>query len=1275
MASYDVFVSYSRGDGVQAALLDQWLTEQGLRTFFDRRELGGGQLWLPDLEAAIDAEAEALIILCGPSGLGNTQQYEAQLGLTRKARDPSFPVIPVLLPATPDWRWPRGFLSLQTWVSFAAARDVREEPQALQRLLAAIRREHADAEAVRGLVCPFKGLDAFQEEDAGLFFGREQETEELYSTVVSHRVAAVLGRSGSGKSSLARAGLLPRLRRTTAGAERRDVWESLVLRPGEEPLLALAGALAPALPGEDDATRYLRLRGIAAGLREERADVLAGMLRHRLAQSRLAVDRLLIVVDQGEELFSRPLHLLGNTEGERRFAADADHFISLLLTAATQGVASVVLAMRSDFFDPLQASAFGPMLKDSLVPLRRMGDVRACIEGPANAVGLRFSTGLVDRILNEVGNDESNLPLLQHALKRTWEGRQGSILTGDAYLRSGGVDQAIHHAAQACLESLTSEERAAARRLFLRLVRPGEGTGWVRATAPRPDDPLERAVMERFADPKQRLLFVDVRNGQPVVELAHEALIRGWPSMIAWIAGSQERLQTRAEVLRWRDGFEGEPELLPTGALLQRAVEFLRDPGDVPLDDIRDYISASVSAQALREREEREREAEQVRLTASLAEERAAAAERDATAARRLSGRTRIAAGFLGALFIGAAGLGVHAWRQQLRAEQEAIRAEEQAVLADARRREAEREQARALSSAAEALRQQAIAEGEARRADANLAAAERAASTLVFDLAQGLRNRAGMPADMVREILTLSDRALDALQQATPDEPRVHQLRATALVEMGETLRVAGEVPGALAAFRGAVALMARRMDASATAPPVGALQTMARAHHGVGTMLRAQGDLDGALAAHRIGLDVALRVEASGTTATSREEVATSHSLIAGVLSARGDLVGAIASEQESLTIRRFVLTAAPDDPVKGVAAARSHLRLAPLLRAQGQLSAAVAAFQEARLLLERAVAADPANTTAQRDLARGLSGLGNALRAQGDRSGALAVYRAALPPLERLAASDHGNTEWQRDLALVHNNLAISLRDAGDAGGALAGYRASLAIRERLASSDPTNAEWQRDLSLAHNNLAVLLRAQGDGEAALTSYRASLAIRERLAALAPGSAEWQRDLASAQRNLGMALRALGDPESAVVPLLESRVIFERLAALDPSNLARRNDLAEAHFNLGRVLEATNDPTGAVLAHQLALSLREGLAARDPTNATWQRQALATGLRLGIAMLAAGDCEGAQARAEEATRTSALLAARFPGLASRLEEGISADALIERVRLACAR
>jgi hypothetical protein len=319
----DVFLSYNRRDGVHAAALNDWLTGQDVRTFFDQRDLGAGQLWLPDLERRIEHEAQAVAVLVGPAGLGNTQQYEYQLALTRQTGEPGFPLIPVILPATPDWRVPRGFLGLQTWVKFGATTDVRQDPAGLQRLLAAIRREAADAETVRGTICPYKGLAFFDEADSAVFFGRDAEAGALLETVVQSRVAALIGRSGAGKSSMVRAGLLPRLRRHPGG-----VWDSLVIRPGEEPLLALADALSPPRADEDPLDRRRRLMAQAATLRQDAPDILAGTLRDRLGSARLHLDRLLIVVDQAEELFSQPWRLT-DASAIRQFHADAEQFIRL----------------------------------------------------------------------------------------------------------------------------------------------------------------------------------------------------------------------------------------------------------------------------------------------------------------------------------------------------------------------------------------------------------------------------------------------------------------------------------------------------------------------------------------------------------------------------------------------------------------------------------------------------------------------------------------------------------------------------------------------------------------------------------------------------------------------------------------------------------------------------------------------------------------------------------------------------------------------------------
>jgi hypothetical protein len=212
--TYDVFISYSRLDSRHATEIDSILRAKGLNPFFDRRNLPPGLPWVRALEQAI-ASAKAAIVLIGPHGFGNNQQYERELALYRQGRDPTFPVIPVLLPGTPDP--PVTFLQVLTWIDVCNVTRVSDAPVELERLLTAIRGEAISGEAVRDAICPYRGLDAFREEDAAFFFGRGSADDpksaigELFGKVREHRFVMVVGRSGSGKPSLIYAGLLPAL--------------------------------------------------------------------------------------------------------------------------------------------------------------------------------------------------------------------------------------------------------------------------------------------------------------------------------------------------------------------------------------------------------------------------------------------------------------------------------------------------------------------------------------------------------------------------------------------------------------------------------------------------------------------------------------------------------------------------------------------------------------------------------------------------------------------------------------------------------------------------------------------------------------------------------------------------------------------------------------------------------------------------------------------------------------------------------------------------------
>jgi hypothetical protein len=533
--TYDVFVSYSRADWQHAAEIDSALRAKGLRSFFDRRDLAPGLPWVRALEQAIGT-AKAVIVLIGPHGLGNTQQYERELAIVRQSRDPAFPVVPVILPETTTDR-PFDFLNLLTWVDFSHVAKVSDAPEELVHLLAAVHGAPLPGEVVQQTICPYRGLNAFREEDATLFFGRGRASEpdstigQLVRKVHEQPFVMVVGRSGGGKSSLVYAGLLPALRR-----ERDRFWNVLSLRPGNEPLRALAAAFNPRAKDQGAADYQTKISDEAAKLRTGDPELLSHMIHEELDQAEGKPDRLLLYIDQWEKLYAQAPSS-SDKERASQYVADVNRFIDLLLIAARTAPVAVVATVRADFYDPLIAHqeirSLLPTMQVLLGPMPRSELERAIVE-PARKVGLKFDPpNLVQRILDETGEDEGMLPLLQYALKETWALREGNAMTADSYVRSGGVREAIRITAERTYEGLSDKDQQAARQLFLRLVTPGEGKQDTKARAAMPSEPTQLKIIEEFAGPRTRLLVTGFdRARRPTVEVAHETLIRTWPRLV-----------------------------------------------------------------------------------------------------------------------------------------------------------------------------------------------------------------------------------------------------------------------------------------------------------------------------------------------------------------------------------------------------------------------------------------------------------------------------------------------------------------------------------------------------------------------------------------------------------------------------------------------------------------------------------------------------------------------------------------------------------------------
>jgi WD40 repeat protein/class 3 adenylate cyclase len=429
---------------------------------------------------------------------------------------------------------------------------------------------------------PYKGLRAFEEADAEDFFGREALTEHLVEQLSRTRFLAVVGPSGSGKSSVVRAGLVPALRKSALPES--DSWRIVEMFPGAYPLEELEAAL-------------LRVADGPPSLIEQLEDGERGLLR---ALKRILPDdssELVLVVDQLEEVFT-----LVDDEPRRT------HFLSILERAVTDPHSRlrVVTTLRADFYDrPLLYSGFAELLRDyveAVVPLTPDEFERA-ISGPAQRVGATLEPGLLSEMVADVANEPGALPLLEYALTELYERREGNVLTRAAYEAIGGVSGALAGRAEEIYSGLDEKGRDAARQLFLQLVTLGEGTEDTRRRVSREElDSIEvdqsemNAALDAFGGSRLLSFDRDPRTGTRTVEVAHEALLRAWGRLRRWIDSAREdvrmhrRLSSAAR--EWSDS-DRDPSFLLRGSHLAQFDALAAESGLALTGLEREFVDAS----------------------------------------------------------------------------------------------------------------------------------------------------------------------------------------------------------------------------------------------------------------------------------------------------------------------------------------------------------------------------------------------------------------------------------------------------------------------------------------------------------------------------------------------------------------------------------------------------------------------------------------------------------------------------------------------------------
>jgi tetratricopeptide (TPR) repeat protein len=1084
-----IFLSYHSPDRARAERLAAGIEKArpGASVFFDQKRILAGAWWQATLAEEIE-KADAVVFLLGDAtGPWQELEYHHARDLNVKSRGARPRLVPVVTgrqaPGLP-------FLS-QLHLIFGPDVD-----RALDAVLAALDQAPAGAgDPAWRLMNPYKGLPALTAGDGAFFFGREAQTADLLDRLAAapESLIALVGASGVGKSSLAQAGLLGALRSQlwpkapgvaaasawpTSLADSRG-WLSIVVRPGEDPIGALARSLVRlyrerSFEVDEEAEGWVKRFAAGRTLGD-----LVRVAREEIAV-RAGVDppsAILLYVDQGEELF---------TQTKRE---EADLFGRLVAEAVGRRDCRVALSLRADHYASFQATGalFERSARIDIPPLGRQG-LLDVIERPAALLGARFEEPSIPaRIADAAAKEPGALPLLSDLMAGMWAHMQARardpVLT---WSDSGAIDVArpLRERAEAFLAAHPTDAERLKRLFKLRLTYlPPAGDAVRRRVRRSEADPADWDLVSELALPEVRLLMITDAGGEPVAEVAHEQLLRTWPRLAAWLEEERAFLIWKGETERDAEQWAAAPEADRDGALLMgRALSMARTWFETRADDLdgreRRFVEASIARHdkleaeaAERERRLREAELDRERLAREKAEEKAGAARRWNV----LAGAAAVV------LLIAAAGAGFFAYdanrqrgvadreRREASTQRDAARAaqsvaEEQRAQADAQRQEAETERLRAqvqariaqqalemaqvanqgelqalermraaLEQAEQALGRmreaQTVATAERDAAQRNFALARDTIGDVIRQFAQGFKSVEGVRSAVVEQVLERTRRALAVLERAAPEDRAVQHLRAVLLAEFGD-------------------------------------------------------------------------------------------------VYAGAGDFLRAPPAYQESVDALRRLVAADPQNARWRADMARALARSGATLKQTGDRRAALAAYEEA-LGHQRALAEAvpfPQNLSYQRDAIASLNAIGELKREERDAPGARAAHDEALALARRLAREQPRVTALQGDVAEALEGVAVTKASGGDVAGALRDLGEALTLRRRLVAADRGNIEQQRGLAFLLLRTGDLRRAAGDAQAVETLSEA-LALLRRLADLDPERLQGQLDVCTALWRLAEA------------------------------------------------------------------------------------------------------------------------------------------------------
>ncbi|HLH12368.1 MAG TPA: tetratricopeptide repeat protein, partial [Methylovirgula sp.] len=1057
---------------------------------------------------------------------------------------------------------------------------------------------------------PFPGLAPFEAGYAAVFFGRDRAIDDARRRLAASAESGtpfllIVGASGSGKSSLARAGLIPRL--TTPGVvETIHVWRVARMKPSEGqsgPVSSVAAALLAALPelaqGDfPDAAALsdnLRRGGAAAARPIARALMrIAEAERQERHSDQPLRAALVLLIDQLEELFAQTVH------DEERAA-----FAQAIKELAATGIVWCIATLRADLYELLLKQPMLRELKESGATLDLSppgpAELAEIVHAPAAAAGLAFEhsaeKGALDERLLADAKTADSLPLLQFALRHLYEQRvetdAGTQLTHAAYDALGGLQGAIAAEAERAVANLPTGTLDALPRLLRRLAEPArDGTSFTLRAAEHADiasDPAEMALADALLAARIAIAGTDA-GGRPTLRLAHDAVLTAWPRAAEAAQASRDFYRVRAEVedalRRWQGHGQPKDRLIQRGVPLAEAEQLVSKFADELPAELVGFVNASQRQARLRQR-----------LVAGAA-----------------------------VFFLVIAVLAGWQWRA-------------------------------AVSARAEVERQRD-------RAEHDLNLATDASNGLVRDLADKLRFASGVPTPVIKEIIGKARELQEQLFSAGESSPQLRWSQSAALIEYSRAQFLLGDLNAALEAARKSNDIAKGLMSTSL--PDTEWARVLMGSYETMGLVLDEQGRTEEALAVYNAQLVLAKTMTSKYTDDVWRSWRASADRGVASMLIKLHRIDEALAAYREALEIRKTLAQNAPGDSERQRDVATATADIGDVFRAEGHLAEALAQYREDMRTLEMLAGKDPTNTLLQDDLIIDNNKLGSVFKAQGQPDQALAAYERARAIAEKLVLQNEGNARWQGDLAYSTEQVADLLLDRGridqaisayrdlvavrsslassnpensqlavylsgadeelgfalekkrDLAGSLEAYQDSLAVEQKLTKSAPGNTDWQDSLSGTYERIGDVQHAQGHLAESLASYQAALAIRQRLTNSDPGNADFERDAGKLYVTIGDVQKEEGKLPDALASYDAGLVAMERLAKSNPG-ISLKKGLAGLHEIIGDVQNAMGKPADAVASYQVALTIVEQLVRADSSDTDLRYQVLAAHQEIG--------------------------------------------------------